>query len=259
MADNDKANAQPSETVILADEYDALLFDLDGVVTQSMRIHAHAWQTLFDEYLQERAKGGGEPFVAFDIDKDYRNYLDGKARYEGVRSFLDSRGISLPEGEPSDEPTQETVCGLGNKKNRYFQSLIRKQKVDVYGSSVQLIRQARARGMKTAVVSSSKNCKQIVESVGLDALFDTRVDGMEVEHYRLKGKPAPDMFLEAAKRLGVEPKRAVVFEDAISGVQAGHGGGFGLVVGVDRTGHPEDLRSNGADVVVSDLGELSLA
>ena len=256
MADAQSGGALAGASAIPVSQYDALLFDLDGVITQSMKLHAHAWKLLFDDYLRNQA--AGEDFVPFDLDVDYRTYVDGKPRYEGVRSFLDSRGFSLPEGDLSDEPSLETVCGLGNKKNEYFQSQLRKQKVDVYASSVKLLRNARARGMKTAVVSSSRNCKQIVDSVGIDGLFDTRVDGMEVEYLSLKGKPAPDMFLEAARRLEVQPSRAVVIEDAISGVQAGRRGGFGLVVGVDRTGHPEDLRENGADIVVTDLREITL-
>ena len=258
MAETRKGTSETEKRRISAKQYDALLFDLDGVITQSMKLHAHAWKMLFDKYLQERERTHGEALVLFDLDADYRTYVDGKPRYEGVRSFLESRGISLPQGETSDDPSAETICGLGNKKNEYFQSQLRKQKVDVYASSVVLIRDARARGLKIAVVSSSRNCKQIVESVGIAGLFDTRVDGMEVERLRLKGKPAPDMFLEAASRLEVTPARAVVFEDAISGVQAGRSGKFGLVVGVDRTGHPGDLLDNGADLVVGDLREVEL-
>lgn len=250
-------NSRTEERTILMTDYDAFLFDLDGVVTQSMKLHASAWKMLFDDYLRERSQKLGDSFVPFD-DHDYRTYVDGKLRYEGVSSFLQSRGITLPQGDPADAPNLETVCGLGNKKNRYFHRQIETQGVDVFGSSVKLIREARAQGMKTAVVSSSKNCKLIIESVGIDKMFDVRVDGVEVEYHGLPGKPAPDMFLEAAKRLGVVPRRAVVFEDAISGVMAGRRGGFGLVVGVDRTGHPDDLRENGADLVVGDLGELSL-
>ena len=258
MKENRAGKAEGAAPKIVAAQYDALLFDLDGVITQSMKLHAKAWKLLFDDYLREREGSHGEAFVPFDLDADYRTYVDGKPRYEGVRSFLESRGLSLPEGEPADDPTRETMCGLGNKKNEYFQSQLRRQKVDVYASSVVLIRKARAIGLRTAVVSSSRNCKQIVESVGIPDLFDTRVDGMEVEYMHLKGKPAPDMFLEAARRLEVIPPRAVVIEDAISGVQAGQRGGFGLVIGVDRTGHPDDLWQHGADIVVGDLGELSL-
>lgn len=245
-------------SVIAAAKFDALLFDLDGVVTQSMKIHAAAWKLLFDSYLRGLPRKDGEEVILFDKDTDYRAYVDGKTRYEGVQSFLQSRRISLPVGEPSDEPSWETVCGLGNKKNQYFQKQLSRQPVEVYGSSVLLIRKARGMGIKTAVVSSSRNCKRIVDSVGIAELFETRVDGIEVERLGLKGKPAPDMFIEAARRLEVKPARAVVFEDAISGVQAGRAGGFGLVVGVDRTGHPQDLRHHGADIVVGDLAELTL-
>ncbi|MEE8396588.1 MAG: beta-phosphoglucomutase family hydrolase [bacterium] len=246
------------ESVIAAAQFDALLFDLDGVVTQSMKIHAAAWKLLFDSYLRGLPRKDGEEVVLFDKDTDYRAFVDGKTRYEGVNSFLQSRGISLPMGEPTDEPSLETVCGLGNKKNQYFQKQLNRQPVEVYGSSVLLIRKARAMGIKTAVVSSSRNCKRIVDSVGIADLFETRVDGIEVERLGLKGKPAPDMFIEAARRLEVKPARAVVFEDAISGVQAGRAGGFGLVVGVDRTGHPQDLLQHGAHIVVGDLAELTL-
>ncbi len=204
------AGADGGAPAIHTEKFDALLFDLDGVITQSMTIHAQAWKLLFDDYLKERAEKSGEPFVPFDKDAEYRAHVDGKPRYDGVAAFLESRGISLPRGESSDDPSRETICGLGNKKNGYFQSLLRKEKVAVYASSVVLIRQARARGLKTAVVSSSRNCKQIVDSVGIADLFDTRVDGLEVENMPLKGKPAPDMFLEAARRLQVEPARGGV-------------------------------------------------
>lgn len=259
MAETTPSAPAGPPAAVSAEKFDAFLFDLDGVVTQSMRLHAHAWKMLFDDLLSGRSRASGERFVPFDMDRDYRAYVDGKTRYEGVRSFLESRGISLPEGKPTDGPGHDTHCALGNKKNRYFQKQIETKGVDVYPSSVRLLRQARDMGIKTAVVSSSRNCKLIVESVGIAALFDTRVDGMEVERLGLKGKPAPDMFLEAARRLQVEPARAVVFEDAISGVQAGHGGKFGLVIGVDRTGHPEELLRHGADVVVEDLAQVSLS
>lgn len=258
MAEHPPSGLEGGDTSIPAADYDALLFDLDGVITQSMNLHAQAWKQLFDDFLRTRAEAQGGPFQPFDLDHDYRTFVDGKPRYEGVRSFLDSRGIDLPQGETSDDPGLETVCGLGNKKNLYFQQQLETRGVEVYASSVQLIRQARSKGLKTAVVSSSKNCKMILESVGITELFDTRVDGAEVERLGLRGKPAPDMFLEAAQRLAVTPARSVVFEDAISGVKAGHDGHFGLVVGVDRTKHPDDLRENGANVVVEDLGELSL-
>ncbi len=247
---------EPNEALVPMENFEALLFDLDGVITRSMDIHARAWKKLFDDYLSLRSQQGQGSFVPFDLDADYRAYVDGKPRYEGVDSFLRSRGISLPWGEPSDDPSLETVCGLGNIKNRYFLQEIETRGVEVYASSVQLIRKARAHGLKIAVVSSSRNCRRIVEAVGISDLFDTCVDGMDVERSGLKGKPAPDMFLEAARRLKTEPSRCAVFEDAISGVQAGRDGKFGMVVGVDRTGHPEDLLENGADIVVDDLKDF---
>jgi beta-phosphoglucomutase family hydrolase len=258
MAESATAPGEGEGAILQASRFDALLFDLDGVVTQSMGLHALSWKQLFDDFLAGHGQATGRPQPAFDIDNDYRAYVDGKPRYEGVRSFLASRGITLPEGGPEDPPTETTVCGLGNKKNRYFHQQLTQRGVDVYRTTVDFITRARERGLKTAVVSSSKNCKLIVESVGIGHLFDTRVDGIELDRLRLPGKPAPDMFLEAGRRLGVPPARAVVFEDAISGVQAGRSGGFGMVVGIDRLGHPEELKENGADVVISDLAELTL-
>jgi len=252
------APAAPAARIDTA-RFRALLFDLDGVITQSMHLHARAWKRLFDAFLERHAAATGEPFVPFDVAADYRPYVDGKPRYLGVRSFLESRGIDLPEGDPADGPDRQTVCGLGNRKDLYFQEELHTRGVDIYRSSVDFIRAARQRGLKTAVVSSSRNCRQVLDVVGIADLFDTIVDGVAAEEGDLAGKPAPDTFLEAARHLGVTPERAVVFEDAISGVQAGAEGGFGLVVGVDRLGHPDDLRLNGAHVVVADLAELTLA
>ena len=245
--------------IIRVKEIDGLLFDLDGVVTKTAAVHAASWKRLFDEYLAERGERNGDPFRPFDIDSDYRNYVDGEPRYAGVQHFLESRGIALPYGAPDDDPEQETVCGLGNRKNRYFQEHLRKHGVEVYESSIELIRRARSLGLKTAVVSSSKNCAHVVEAAGITGLFDVRVDGVEIARAGMKGKPAPDVFLRAARLMNTEPTRAAVFEDAISGVKAGRNGGFSVVVGVDRTGHPEVLRENGADIVVSDLADLVLA
>ena len=247
------------QTVISRANFDALLFDLDGVVTRTAAVHAAAWKRLFDEYLEARANRTGESFRPFDSESDYRRYVDGKPRYDGVQSFLASRGITLPYGTPGDDPQQETICGLGNKKNAYFRDHVQQQGVEVFPSSVTLIQKAKEQGFKVAVVSSSRNCAAVLEAAGLQDFFDARVDGVEIARLRLNGKPAPDMFLEAARRLGVEPGRAVVFEDAVSGVQAGRNGGFGLVVGVARAGQAEALRQNGAAVVVSDLQEIDLA
>lgn len=238
--------------------FDALLFDLDGVVTRTAAVHAEAWKRLFDEYLAGRAERRGVVFEPFDIERDYRTWVDGRPRYDGVRSFLESRGISLPHGAPRDDPGAETICGLGNRKNEYFNRLLRQGGVEVFESTVALVQEARSRGMKVAVVSSSKNCADVLDAAGLADLFEARVDGVEVERLGLRGKPAPDMFLEAARRISVEPGRAVVFEDAVSGVQAGRAGGFGLVVGVDRAGQAGALRDAGADIVVSDLAQIAL-
>ncbi len=246
--------------VIEGGRFDAVLFDLDGVVTRTARVHAAAWKRLFDGYLEERAsrEGGGGGFEPFDAEHDYVEYVDGKPRYEGVASFLRSRGLELPQGSPSDGPGEETVCGLGNRKNRYFLEQLERDGVEVYPSTVRLLRGLRRAGIRTAVVSSSANCAEVVRAAGLTDLFDARVDGVESERLDLEGKPAPDIFLEAARRLGVPPERAVVVEDAISGVEAGRRGHFGCVIGVDRRGAGEELADHGADVVVADLEEVAV-
>jgi alpha,alpha-trehalase len=236
--------------------FGAALFDLDGVLTKTAVVHAAAWKRLFDEYLQARAARDHASFQPFDIKTDYRRYVDGKLRYDGVKSFLDSRGISLPLGSPEDGPEQETVHGLGNKKDRYFQTHLKEHGVEVYEDAVKFLRAVRAAGLKTAVVSASKSTAAIVQAVGLTDCFDARVDGVESQRLHLAGKPAPDGFLEAARRLNVEPARAIVIEDAVAGVQAGRNGRFGFVIGVDRTGHAEELQQNGATLVTSDMTEL---
>ncbi len=235
----------------------ALLFDLDGVLTRTATLHAASWKKLFDEYLAARAARTGEPFVPFELVADYRKYVDGRPRYDGVQTFLASRGIVLPWGSPSDPPDRETICGLGNRKDGYFDVALKTQGVETFPQAIELVRWARQRGIRTAVVSSSKNCAAILESAGVLHLFDARIDGAEAERLGLPGKPAPDTFLEAARRLGVAPDRAVVFEDAISGVEAGMRGGF-RVVGVDESGDASVLRAHGADVVLSHdpFGEL---
>lgn len=239
-----------------ADRFDAVLFDLDGVLTDTAAVHARAWKTMFDEFLRDRAERHGQPFTPFSIDRDYKTYVDGKPRNDGVRSFLLSRGIELPEGDSDDPPQMETMRGLGNRKNDLVNRLLDDEGVVRYEGSVRLVEQLRDQGIKRAVVSSSKNCAAVLEAAGISDLFDTRIDGVVAAERGLPGKPAPDTFLAAAADLGAPPGRAVVVEDAISGVQAGRAGGFGLVIGVDREGDPNALRSNGADVVVSDLGEL---
>jgi beta-phosphoglucomutase family hydrolase len=234
----------------------ACLFDLDGVLTQTAKVHAAAWKEMFDAYLRARAARTGETFVPFDPVHDYDRYVDGKPRYDGVRSFLASRGITLPEGEPSDHPGAETVCGLGNHKNDVVLAMIREQGVEAYEGSVRYVHAARDAGLRRAVVSSSANCKEVLEGAGIAELFEVRIDGIVAMQEHLKGKPAPDMFVAAAHALGVEPPEAAVFEDALAGVAAGRAGRFGYVVGVDRTGQAEALREHGADRVVSDLAEL---
>jgi beta-phosphoglucomutase family hydrolase len=236
--------------------FEAVLFDLDGVLTKTAAVHAAAWKRLFDEFLKEWSAREGKPFEPFDINRDYRRYVDGKLRYDGVRSFLDSRGIALPLGQPGDGPDQQTVHGLGDKKDGYFQAHLKEHGVELYDDALEFLRGVRAKGLRTAVVSASKSAGEVVEAVGLTSCFDARVDGIESGRLHLKGKPAPDGFLEGARRLGVAPAKAIVVEDAVSGVQAGQAGGFGLVVGVDRTGHAEDLRRNGATVVTQNLAEL---
>jgi beta-phosphoglucomutase family hydrolase len=234
----------------------ACLFDLDGVLTKTAKLHAQAWKQMFDDYLRDRARSHGEPYAPFDIDHDYKEYVDGMPRYDGVRSFLASRGITMPAGDPADAPSVETVAGLGNRKNELVLELIEKRGVETYPGAVDLVRAVRDRGLATAVVSSSANCRAVLRAAGIEALFDVRVDGLTLSRLHLRGKPAPDAFLAAARELGVEPTRAAVFEDAPAGVAAGHAGGFGFVVGVDRVGRPEELRAEGADVVLSSLADL---
>jgi beta-phosphoglucomutase family hydrolase len=245
-----------SQRAVTREQYDAVLLDLDGVLTDTANLHAAAWKQMFDEYLQRRAVARGEPFRPFAIATDYRLYVDGKPRFDGVRDFLTSRGIRLPEGTPDDPPQAETVGGLGNRKNALVNDAIDTVGVEPYAGSVKLISQLRRQGFKLAVVTSSQNCEAVLKAAKQDAFFEVRVDGNTIRAQHLAGKPAPDTFLMAAKRLGVAPARAVVVEDAISGVQAGRQGNFGLVIGVARKGNAEELRQHGAHLVVNDLGEL---
>lgn len=240
----------------LPDAIRACLFDLDGVLTQTAKVHAAAWKEMFDAYLRERATRTGGPFVGFDPHHDYDRYVDGMPRYDGVRTFLASRGIELPEGEPDDPPGAETVKGLGNRKNAIVLSMIRERGVEAYEGSVRYVKGVRDAGLHTAVVSSSANCKDVLDAAGIADLFDERVDGVVAEREHLKGKPAPDTFVFAARALGATPAQATVFEDALAGVAAGRAGNFGFVVGVDRVGQAEALLAHGADVVVRDLAEL---
>jgi beta-phosphoglucomutase family hydrolase len=234
----------------------ACLFDLDGVLTQTAKVHAAAWKEMFDAFLRDRAAKTGAPFVPFDAVTDYDEYVDGKPRYDGVRSFLASRDISLPEGTPDDPPDAETVHGLGNRKNELVLALMREQGVQVYDGSVRYLHAVREAGLGRAVVTSSANAEEVLVAAGIDDFFDVRVDGVVAAREELEGKPAPDTFLAAARALGVDASAAAVFEDALAGVAAGRAGSFGFVIGVDRAGQAEALREHGADVVVADLAEL---
>jgi len=232
------------------------LFDLDGVLTQTAKIHAQAWKEMFDGFLRDWGERNGEPFEEFDRPTDYDEYVDGKPRLDGVRSFLESRGIDVPMGSPTDPPDAETVHALGTRKNELVLELIRRQGVEPYEGSVRFSEAARDAGLRRAVVSSSTNCKDVLVAAGIDHLYEARIDGVVAEREQLAGKPAPDTFLAGARVLGAEPAEAAVFEDALAGVEAGRAGAFGWVVGVDRTGQAEALRRRGADIVVQDLGEL---
>ena len=239
------SNAPPDLT-----SYDAVLFDLDGVLTPTAEVHMHAWQTMFEEL-----------FAAWDIEppyteRDYFDYLDGKKRYDGVASLLRSRDVEVPWGEPSDPVTADTVCGIGNRKNEVFSRVLRAEGIAPYPGSVALLDQLDAAGILTAVVSSSKNAEEVLQTAGLRERFRVVMDGVIAERDHLASKPAPDVFVEAARMLEVDPARSVAVEDAISGVQSAVAGGFALVIGVDRGTGPDELRSAGADLVVEDLAEL---
>ena len=240
----------------LPDAVTACLFDLDGVLTQTAKVHATAWKQMFDAYLRQRAARTEEAFVPFDPIREYDEYVDGKPRYDGVRSFLASRGIELPEGNADDPPGAETIHGLGNLKNEIVLKLIHEQGVQPYEGSVRYVTAARASGLRCAVVSSSTNCRDVLAAAGIQELFEEIIDGVLAERDHLAGKPAPDTFLAGARALGAQPAAAAVFEDALSGVEAGRAGRFGFVVGVDRVGQADALRAHGADVVVSDLADL---
>jgi len=240
----------------LPDTIKACLFDLDGVLTKTAAVHNAAWRETFDAFLAARAEATGEPFRPFDPDADYNRYVDGRPRADGVRTFLASRGITLPEGSPDDPPGADTVNGLGNRKNVLLVERIRTDGVDVFEGSVAYLHAAAAAGLRRAVVSASANAPDVLASTGLDKLVEKVVDGRVARAEKLRGKPEPDTFLAGARLLGVTPADAVVFEDAQAGVAAGRAGGFGYVVGVDRVGQADDLRANGADVVVRDLSEL---
>lgn len=237
----------------------ACLFDLDGVLTETASVHAKAWKQAFDDYLRLRSERDGEAFVEFDAHADYNRYVDGKPREDGVRSFLASRGIVLPEGEPDDAAGTETVRGIGNGKNALVLSLLARDGVKPFSGSVRFVEAAREAGLRRAVVSSSANCQAVLEAAGIAGLFEQRIDANVAARENLKGKPAPDTYLAGARAVGAEPAQAAVFEDATAGVAAGRAGGFGYVVGVDRVDHAAALRENGASVVVADLAELMVA
>ncbi len=235
-------------------EIRGLLFDLDGVLTKTAKVHARAWKEMFDAYLHESDRDGD--FVGFDERTDYNEYVDGKPRYDGVRSFLASRGIKLPEGRTSDPIDAKTVRGLGNRKNELVLAMIERDGVEPYEGSVRFVKAAIEAGLRRAVVSSSANCKSVLRAAGIDGLFEERIDGEVADREHLKGKPAPDTYLAGAAALDLKPCQAAVFDDAVAGVEAGRAGEFGYVVGVDRANHADALREHGASVVVADLAEL---
>jgi beta-phosphoglucomutase family hydrolase len=234
----------------------ACLFDLDGVLTETATLHAKAWQKMFDGFLSARAHSSGQPFVPFDVLHDYERYVDGKPRDEGTRSFLASRDIQLPEGRASDPASAQTIQGLGKRKNDLLLASIREHGVEAFPGSVRYLRAVKQAGLRTAVVSSSKNCREVLIAVHIAELFDARIDGVVAAEQHLAGKPAPDTYLAAARAVGTPPAQAAVFEDALAGVAAGRAGQFGFVVGVDRAGQADELRRHGADVVVTDLAAL---
>ena len=240
----------------LPDQVTACLFDLDGVLTRTAVVHDAAWAQVFDDFLRSRASETGTAFVPFDRDEDYNLYVDGRPRADGVRTFLASRGITLPEGSPDDPPSALTVHGLGNRKNVVLLDVIHREGVQAYDGSVRYLHAARDAGLRRAVVSASANCADVLRAAGIADLLEVRVDGVVAAAQGLRGKPEPDTFLAAARLLGVEPERAAVFEDAVAGVQAGRAGGFGAVIGVDRVDHADELRAGGASIVVKDLSEL---
>jgi beta-phosphoglucomutase family hydrolase len=238
--------------------FDAVIFDMDGVITTTAAVHSLAWKKMFDEYLHFREKKYNETFREFTHAVDYLSHVDGRPRYKGVDAFLKSRGINIPFGKPEDEPEKETVCGLGNRKNEFFNQVIEAEGVGVYDSTIKLIKELLDRGVKVGVATSSKNCVPILQRAGIANLFETHVDGVVSAELGLKGKPEPDIFTTASDNLGVKHPRAIVVEDAVSGVQAGARGNFGLVIGVARENNACELKTHGADVVVADLSELTV-
>jgi trehalose-phosphatase len=251
------ARMREGPVVIRNDHIDAVIFDMDGVVTDTASVHARAWARMFNRFLRQRASATGASLTPFTGD-DYRRYVDGKPRYDGVRSFLEARGITLPEGESSDPPEAQTVCGLGNRKDQDFLEHLRREGVEAFPATVELLQRLRRAHVRTAIISASRNLDEVLAAASVEDLFEQRVGGVESERLGLPGKPDPAVFLEAARRLGVEPGRVAVVEDALVGVEAGRRGGFALVVGVDRTGHRSELEAAGADVVVESLAEVTV-
>lgn len=239
---------------ITRENFDAVLFDLDGVITGTAKLHASAWKQAFDEFLKKRAHHGD--FQPFDDVRDYEDYVDGKPRFEGAQSFLESRHIDLDFGTPEDTPDKETVCGIANRKTELFEAVLKEGKVDLYAGTVEWIRQLRSEGIKVAVVSSSHHCEDVLQGAGISDLFEIRIDGPVADEQKLEGKPKPDTYIRAAKALGASVERAIVVEDALAGVEAGRNGNFGLVIGVDRKHDAEALKAHGADIVVRDLKEM---
>ena len=258
-----KAHAVETElrngkSVFSENTYDAVLFDLDGVITTTEKIHSACWKKTFDEFLRSWASKKENDFVPFNETDDYLEYVDGKPRYEGVRSFLLSRAIELPEGDTNSPPGEQSVFGLGNRKNQLFTKTLEKESPEIYQTSVALVRHLKEAGFRLAVVSSSRNCRAVMKAAMIEDLFEVIVDGVTVAEKGLRGKPEPDAFIEAASALGTDPSRSIVVEDAAAGVASGASGGFGLVIGVARKQNENELLSNGADMVVSDLGEFGL-
>lgn len=250
----------PEQTTVVINrrDFDAAIFDLDGVLTDTALLHATAWKEVFDDFLHRRAERQGIAFQPFDIGGDYFAYVDGRSRHDGIRTFLASRGITLPEGSEQDPKDAETVLGVGQRKLRLFREALGKG-IDPAPGAQDLLANLQDFGIGVAVGSSSKNCAAVLHAAGLDHLVDVRVDGVDMEHLGLAGKPDPALFLEAARRLGVEPARAVLFEDALAGVAAGRGGGFGRVIGIGRGRRPEELRRHGADTVIEGLHQVAVA
>jgi len=236
----------------------AFIFDMDGVITDTATTHAASWKKMFDEYLKKVASRSHTEFTPFEIDRDYYVYIDGKPRYDGVLSFLNSRGIELPYGDPEDRINRETICGLGNRKDKYYHQYLKSKGANSYKSSAQFIVNLRSHGVRTAIISASRNAALVLKAANVLGLFDVKVDGVDSAKLNLRGKPHPDIFLEAARRLSVIPEHSIVVEDALAGVEAGRRGNFKLVIGIDRAEHAERLKSHGADIVVSDLSQLNI-